>query len=192
MAVTEPVKLVITNYPEGQCEEFEVPNNPRNEEAGNRKVPFTRELYIEKSDFAEVPPRSSNVSSRTAKVRRRRRIWSVYPDSASATSLPSTLGSWSKGRRLLLLLHQGRAEADRSTAKLGAKPISITKCLHNVSLEEAAPHCRGRPYVIRQNVPTTGKASFDDMLYGHVEVDCDTLDDNVLLSYGRSADLQLR
>ena len=56
MAVTEPVKLVITNYPEGQCEEFEVPNNPRNEEAGNRKVPFTRELYIEKSDFAEVPP----------------------------------------------------------------------------------------------------------------------------------------
>ena len=56
MAVTEPVKLVITNYPEGQCEEFEVPNNPRNEEAGSRKVPFTRELYIEKSDFAEVPP----------------------------------------------------------------------------------------------------------------------------------------
>ena len=56
MAVTEPVKLVITNYPEGQCEEFEVPNNPRNEEAGTRKVPFTRELYIEKSDFAEVPP----------------------------------------------------------------------------------------------------------------------------------------
>ena len=56
MAVTEPVKLVITNYPEGQCEKFEVPNNPRNEEAGTRKVPFTRELYIEKSDFAEVPP----------------------------------------------------------------------------------------------------------------------------------------
>ena len=56
MAVTEPVKLVITNYPEGQCEEFEVPNNPRNEEVGTRKVPFTRELYIEKSDFAEVPP----------------------------------------------------------------------------------------------------------------------------------------
>lgn len=56
MAVTEPVKLTITNYPEGQCEEFEVPNNPRNEEAGTRKVPFTRELYIEKSDFAEVPP----------------------------------------------------------------------------------------------------------------------------------------
>ena len=56
MAVTEPVKLVITNYPEDKCEEFEVPNNPRDEAAGTRKVPFTRELYIEKSDFAEVPP----------------------------------------------------------------------------------------------------------------------------------------
>ena len=56
MAVTEPVRLVITNYPEDKCEEFDVPNNPRDEAAGMRKVPFTRELYIEKSDFAEVPP----------------------------------------------------------------------------------------------------------------------------------------
>ncbi len=56
MAVTEPVKLVITNYPEDKTEEFELPNNPRDEKAGTRKVPFTRELYIEKSDFAEVPP----------------------------------------------------------------------------------------------------------------------------------------
>ena len=56
------------------------------------------------------------------------------------------------------------------------------KCLHTVSLEEAKRRiAAGEPYVIRQNVPTTGKASFDDMLYGHVEVDCDTLDDNVLI-----------
>ena len=52
----------------------------------------------------------------------------------------------------------------------------------SVSLEEAKRRiAAGEPYVIRQNVPTTGKASFDDMLYGHVEVDCDTLDDNVLI-----------
>lgn len=56
MAVTEPLKLVITNYPEQQEETFEVPNNPRDEAAGVRRVPFTRELYIEKSDFALVPP----------------------------------------------------------------------------------------------------------------------------------------
>ncbi|MCI8857552.1 MAG: glutamine--tRNA ligase/YqeY domain fusion protein [Clostridiaceae bacterium] len=56
MAVTEPIKLTITNYPEDQTEYFEVANNPQDEAAGTRKVPFTRELYIEKSDFAVVPP----------------------------------------------------------------------------------------------------------------------------------------
>lgn len=56
MAVTEPIKLVITNYPEDKTEHFEVKNNPQDENAGIRKVPFTKELYIEKSDFAMVPP----------------------------------------------------------------------------------------------------------------------------------------
>ena len=56
MAVTEPIKLVITNYPEDKVEYFEIPNNPRDENAGTRKVPFTGTVYIEKSDFAEVPP----------------------------------------------------------------------------------------------------------------------------------------
>lgn len=56
MAVTEPVKMVITNYPEYLEESFEVPNNPRDELMGTRQVPFARELYIEKSDFAMVPP----------------------------------------------------------------------------------------------------------------------------------------
>lgn len=56
MAVTEPIKMVITNYPEEKTEYFEVANNPQDESAGTRLVPFTRELYIEKSDFAVVPP----------------------------------------------------------------------------------------------------------------------------------------
>ena len=56
MAVTEPIKLVITNYPEDKVEYFEIPNNPRDEQAGTRKVPFTGTVYIEKSDFAEIPP----------------------------------------------------------------------------------------------------------------------------------------
>ena len=56
VCVTEPVKVVITNYPEDKVEYFDLPNNPNDENAGTRKVPFTRELYIEKSDFAEVPP----------------------------------------------------------------------------------------------------------------------------------------
>ena len=56
VCVTEPIKVVITNYPDDKVEYFDLPNNPNDENAGTRKVPFTRELYIEKSDFAEVPP----------------------------------------------------------------------------------------------------------------------------------------
>ena len=56
MAVTEPIKLVITNYPADKTEVFTLPNNPKDETAGTRDVPFTRQLYIEKSDFAMVPP----------------------------------------------------------------------------------------------------------------------------------------
>ncbi|HOY30436.1 MAG TPA: glutamine--tRNA ligase/YqeY domain fusion protein [Bacteroidales bacterium] len=55
MAVVNPVKLVLTNYPEGKTEEMDAVNNPENPDAGMRKVPFTRELYIEQEDFMEVP-----------------------------------------------------------------------------------------------------------------------------------------
>ena len=57
MAVLDPVKLVIDNYPEDQVEYFEVSNNMENEELGTRMVPFARELYIEREDFMEEPPR---------------------------------------------------------------------------------------------------------------------------------------
>jgi glutaminyl-tRNA synthetase len=53
----EPVKVVIENYPEGQIEELDAINNPENESAGTRKVPFSRELYIEQNDFREDPPK---------------------------------------------------------------------------------------------------------------------------------------
>ncbi len=57
MAILDPVKLVIDNYPEGEVEELEVPNNLENEALGSRKVPFSRELYIEREDFMENPPK---------------------------------------------------------------------------------------------------------------------------------------
>ena len=57
MGVLNPLKLVIDNYPEGQTEEFEIENNPDAEDAGNRKVTFSRELYIEQDDFMEEPPK---------------------------------------------------------------------------------------------------------------------------------------
>ncbi len=57
MAVLDPVKLVIDNYPEGQVEYLDAANNQENEALGSRKLPFCRELYIERDDFMEVPPK---------------------------------------------------------------------------------------------------------------------------------------
>jgi glutaminyl-tRNA synthetase len=57
MAVIRPLKVVIDNYPEGQTDEMDAVNNPEDESAGKRKVPFSRELYIERDDFQEVPPK---------------------------------------------------------------------------------------------------------------------------------------
>jgi len=56
MAVLNPLKVVITNYPEELVEEFDAENNPEDPDAGSRKVPFSRELYIEQDDFMENPP----------------------------------------------------------------------------------------------------------------------------------------
>ncbi|WP_194191853.1 glutamine--tRNA ligase/YqeY domain fusion protein [Clostridium chrysemydis] len=57
MGVTNPIKVVITNYPEGQVEMLEMSNHPKDETMGKRMVPFSREIYIEKDDFMENPPK---------------------------------------------------------------------------------------------------------------------------------------
>ncbi len=57
MAVLRPLKVVIDNYPEGQVEEMDAVNNPEDAGMGTRKVPFSRELWIEQDDFREVPPK---------------------------------------------------------------------------------------------------------------------------------------
>jgi glutaminyl-tRNA synthetase len=57
LAVLRPLRVVLTNYPEGQVEEVELDNNPEDKAAGKRKVPFARELWIERDDFMEDPPK---------------------------------------------------------------------------------------------------------------------------------------
>jgi glutaminyl-tRNA synthetase len=57
MGVLRPLKVVITNYPEGQVEQLEAVNNPEDASAGTRQVPFSREIYIEREDFMEEPPK---------------------------------------------------------------------------------------------------------------------------------------
>jgi glutaminyl-tRNA synthetase len=56
LVVLRPIKIVLTNYPEGKTEELDAINNPENPNAGTRKIPFGRELYIERDDFMETPP----------------------------------------------------------------------------------------------------------------------------------------
>jgi glutaminyl-tRNA synthetase len=56
LAVLRPLKVVITNYPEAQIEELDAVNNPEDPNAGSRKIPFSRELFIDAADFMEVPP----------------------------------------------------------------------------------------------------------------------------------------
>ena len=56
IAVTKPIKVIVDNYPADQTEYFDLPNHPQHPEIGTRAVPFTRELYIDADDFAEVPP----------------------------------------------------------------------------------------------------------------------------------------
>lgn len=56
IAVMDPIKVVVTNYPEDKTEYFDLPNHPQHPEMGTRRVPFTRELYIDAEDFAELPP----------------------------------------------------------------------------------------------------------------------------------------
>ena len=71
MAVLDPIKVVITNYPEGKTEMFTAVNNPEDAAAGTRQVPFSRELYIERGDFMENPPKKYYRLASGAEVRLR-------------------------------------------------------------------------------------------------------------------------
>ena len=71
MGVLDPVKLIVTNYPEGQTEEFDAINNPEDERMGTRKVSFSRELYVERDDYRENPHRKFYRLTRGQEVRLR-------------------------------------------------------------------------------------------------------------------------
>jgi glutaminyl-tRNA synthetase len=87
MAVLHPLKVVITNYPEGQSEELEAVNNPEDAAMGTRKVPFSRELWIEQDDFREDPPKGYYRLSPGKEVRLR---WGYLITCTSAVKDPAT------------------------------------------------------------------------------------------------------
>ena len=87
MAVLRPLKVVITNYPEGQDEELEAVNNPEDPAMGTRKVPFARELWIEQDDFREDPPKGYYRLSPGKEVRLR---WGYLITCTNAVKDPQT------------------------------------------------------------------------------------------------------
>ena len=87
-----------------------------------------------------------------------------------------------KGGAYYCFCTKERLDEERAKAEAKGETFKYDKhCLHMSKEEVEARIAAGEPYVIRQNIPTEGKAGFDDVIYGHVEVDCDTLDDNILI-----------
>jgi len=116
MAVLDPVKVIITNYPEEQVEEMDAENNPEDESAGKRKLPFTRELYIERSDFMENPPKKFFRLGPEREVRLKHAYYITCTDFIKdengdvaeiyCTYDPATKGGWSDdGRKVRGTLH---------------------------------------------------------------------------------------
>jgi len=116
LGVINPLKVVIENYPEDQVEEFEMPYHPEDESMGKRKVPFSRELWIEREDFMENPPKKFFRLAPGSEVRLRFAYYVTCTDvvkdaSGEITELrctydPATKGGWSEdGRKIKGTLH---------------------------------------------------------------------------------------
>ena len=116
MGVLDPLKVVITNYPEGQTEQFEAVNNPEDENSATRLVPFSRELYIERKDFMEEPPAKFHRLAPGKEVRLRSAYYItctevVKNEDGSIKELhctydPATKGGWSSdGRKVKGTIH---------------------------------------------------------------------------------------
>ena len=122
MAVLDPLKVVITNYPEGETEYMDAVNNPEDESMGTRKVPFSRVIYIEKSDFMENPPKKFYRLAPGREVRLRYAYWIKCTDvikddegnivEIHATYDPQTRGGNNPpdGRKVKATLHWVSAE----------------------------------------------------------------------------------
>jgi len=121
MGVLNPLKVVITNYPEGQTEELVAVNNPEDESAGTRKLPFSRELYIERDDFMEDPPKKYFRLTKGREVRLRYAYFITCTDSVKdangeVTELHCTYdpetrgGNAPDGRKVKATMHWVSAE----------------------------------------------------------------------------------
>lgn len=169
MGVLNPLKVVITNYPENETEELDAINNPEDPEMGTRKVPFSRELYIERDDFMEDPPRKFFRLAPGREVRLRYAYFVtcndvVKDENGEITELHCTYDPASKGgnspdgRKVKATLHWVSAQhAVKSEVRLydrlfndedpsGHKEVDFKEFLNPDSLE-VLPECYVEPFV---------------------------------------------
>ena len=173
MAVLRPLKVVITNYPEGQVEEVDVINNPEDAAAGTRKVPFSRVLYIERDDFLEDPPKKFFRLSPGREVRLRCAYFitckEVVKDARGeivelrCTYDPATRGGDSPdGRRVKATLHWvSAAHAVRAVVRLYDRLFSVEDPearggRENVSRPPESALARGAPRLPGRAEPRRG------------------------------------
>ena len=147
MVVLNPLKLVIDNYPEGQSEMLESDNNPNIPEAGKREIPFSRELYVEQEDFAEIPPGKWRRLTPGKEVRLVNAYYVTCTDlvkndageviEVHCTYDPKTKGGWSEDGR------------------------KVKGSIHWVSAAEAKPiNIRMYDYLFREETPGSGDVNY--------------------------------
>ena len=170
MGVLKPLKVVITNYPEGQSEELNAVNNPEDESMGKRKVPISKVLYIERDDFMEDPPRKFFRLGPGREVRLRYAYFITCNDvikdaDGNITELLCTYDPASKGgnspdgRKVKATLHWVSAEhAIKSEVRLydrlfndedpsGHKDVDFKEFMNPDSLK-VLPECYLEPFVL--------------------------------------------
>ena len=191
MGVLNPLKVVITNYPENQSEELDAVNNPEDPEMGKRKVPFSRELYIERDDFMEDPPRKFFRLGPGREVRLRYAYYITCNDvikneAGKITELhctydPATKGGKSPdGRKVKATLHWVSVEhAVKSEVRLydrlfndenplGHKEIDFKEFMNPDSLQ-ILPECFIEPFV--KDAKPFDHFQFERLGYFNVDLD---------------------
>jgi len=191
MGVLNPLKVVITNYPENQSEELDAVNNPEDAEMGKRKVPFSRELYIERDDFMEDPPRKFFRLGPGREVRLRYAYYITCNDvikneAGEITELhctydPATKGGKSPdGRKVKATLHWVSVEhAIKSEVRLydrlfndenplGHKEVDFKEFMNTDSLKVLS-ECYVEPFV--KNASPLDHFQFERLGYFNVDLD---------------------
>jgi glutaminyl-tRNA synthetase len=201
MGVLNPIKVIITNYPEGQIEELEAINNPEDPKAGTRLVPFSREIFIERDDFMEDPPRKFFRLSPGREVRLRYGYFikceKVIKDEDDAiielhcTYDPTTKGGYAPdGRKVRGTLHWVSAEKAidaevhlydrlfRSENPLDhAEDEDFTDFINPDSFQ-SVKHCKLEPSL--KNAKAGGRYQFERL--GYFCVDTNSTDDNLIFN----------